>query len=168
MVVTPSFTYLEHNWAYATWHIISRVHTRLPLDKLAYSLWHTLFITVLAHSKNSFFCTFYTNCRYIKCISVTSSSRTTSLSRLPSSSSSGLPSRTTLCIILPTISPFGLYGNHDGVYPHQIDTLIISIIQTPWYSPPLTSREKFRSNTLPFWHQGQKTDQNQNKVFLLL
>ena len=77
------------------------------------------------------------NCRYIILTSLTHGL----LSK--DNSSSQFPSRTTHYIIFPTISPFGLDGNHDGVLsPQWIDTLIITIIQTPWYSPPLTSREK--------------------------
>ena len=91
-------------------------------------------------------------------------SRTTHVnSRMSSSSFSGLPSRTTFCIIFPTISPFGLDGNHDAVWlPQQIDTLRLQwhhvtlpniwhhyllFIQTPCHSPPLTSRAKGGSNT---------------------
>ena len=44
MVVTPGFTYLECFCPYATWHVISRVHTLLCLDKYTYALRHTLFI----------------------------------------------------------------------------------------------------------------------------
>ena len=72
---------------------------------------------VLAHTDIPSIITFCTHCRYIRFTSFNKfiKSRTTLSSRLPSSSSSGLPSRTTRCIILPKISPFGLDGNHDGV-----------------------------------------------------
>ena len=36
---------------YTTWYVISRVHTRLLLDKYAYALRHTLFIIDLAHTE---------------------------------------------------------------------------------------------------------------------
>ena len=72
---------------------------------------------VLVHTDIPYIITFCTYCRYIIFTSFNKfiNSRTNSSSRLPLSSSSGLPSRTTLYIILPTISPFGLDGNHDGV-----------------------------------------------------
>ena len=44
MVVTPGFALYERYCPYATWHVVSRVHTRLPLDRSAYALRHTLFI----------------------------------------------------------------------------------------------------------------------------
>ena len=92
-------------------------------------------------------------------------SNMTSSSRFPSSSSSGFPSRTTLYIILPTISPFGLDGNHDGVWlPQQIGTLRIQ-----WHHVTLSILTPFKHHvTLPLWHQGQRADQNQHKVFLLM
>ena len=80
---------------------------------------------------------------------------------MSSSSFSGLPSRTTLCIIFPTISPFGLDGNHDDVWlPQQISTL------TPCHSPnSLTPLSAFKHHvTLPLWHQGQRVDQNQHTL----
>ena len=141
---------LERKRAYATWDILICVHTRLGLYKLAYTLWHIIFIISLALTGIIFSVTSELLYRYIIFTSLTNRllSKDNSSSQFPSrtTSSSRLPSRTTHCIIFPTISPFGLDGNHDGVWsPQQIDTLIITIIQTPWYSPPLTSREKGRS-----------------------
>ena len=51
MVVTPGFALFERFFPYATWHILFCVHARLPLDKSAYALRHTLFIIDLAHAE---------------------------------------------------------------------------------------------------------------------
>ena len=51
MVVTPGFALFERFSPYATWHVVSRVHTRLLLDRSAYALRHTLFTIDLAHAK---------------------------------------------------------------------------------------------------------------------
>ena len=51
MVVTPGFALYECFCPYATWNVISRVHTRLLLDRSAYALRHTLFIIDLAHAE---------------------------------------------------------------------------------------------------------------------
>jgi len=79
---------------------------------------------------------------------------------MSSSSFSGLPSRTTLCIIFPTISPFGLDGNHDGVWlPQQIGTMSLSQIFD------IFNFSSFKHHvTLPLWHQGQRADQNQHTL----
>ena len=113
MVVTPGFALYERFCPYATWHIISRVHTRLLLGKSAYALRHTLFIIDLAHieilsSLPSELTVDTSDLHYLSSSSRHILSSTTSSSRLPSSSSSGLPLRTTLCIILPT----GVASNH--------------------------------------------------------
>ena len=172
MVVTPGFALFERFFPYVTWNVISRMHTRLLLGKSTYALIHTVFIIDLSQTDflSSFPSVLTVDTSYLLhqehiLSSTTSSSklpsssssglpqtsihirftlftksirsRITSLGGLPSrtthvnsrkssSSFSGLPSRTTLCIILPTISPFGLDGNHDGVwFPQQIGTLRI-------------------------------------------
>ena len=51
MVVTLGFALFERFCPYATWNVVSRVHTRLPLDRSAYALKHTLFIIDLAHAE---------------------------------------------------------------------------------------------------------------------
>ena len=51
MVVTPGFALYEHFFPYATWHVIFRVHTLLPLDRSVYALRHTLFTIDLAHAE---------------------------------------------------------------------------------------------------------------------
>ena len=118
MVVTPGFALYERFSPYVTCHVLSRVHTRLPLDRSAYALRHTLFIIDLAHTEILSSFPFVLTVDTSDLHHLTSSSRhilssTTSSSRLPSSSSSGLPfkdntlssglpSRTTLSIIFPT------------------------------------------------------------------
>ena len=115
----------------------SRVYTWVAFTKVAYTLWHIIFIIFLALTGIVFSVTSELICRYIIL---------TSLAHrllIIGNSSSRFPSRTTHYIILLEISPLGLDGNHDGVWSsQQIDTLIITIMQTPWYSPPLTSRAK--------------------------
>ena len=83
----------------APWHVIFRVHTLLSLFKPVYALWHTIFIIALALTGIPFSITSALLCRYIRFTSLTN--RT---SQFPSriTSSSRLPSKTTLCIILPT------------------------------------------------------------------
>ena len=152
MVMPPGIIILEHKQAYVTWDILIHVHTRLGLYKPAYTLWHIIFIISPALTRILFSVTFELICRYIILTSLTHRflSKDNSSCQFPSrtTSSSSLPSRTTHYIIFTTISPFGLDGNHDGVWsPQQIDTLSITIIQTPWYSPPLTSTTKGGSKT---------------------
>ena len=92
MVVTPGFSLYERFFPYATWYVVSRVHTRLPLDRSAYALRHTLFIIDLAQTE--FLSTFPS------VLTVDTSdllhqehilSSTISSSKLPSSSSRGFP-----------------------------------------------------------------------------
>ena len=45
------FALFERFSPYATWHVLNRVHTRLPLDIPAYALKHTLFIMDLVHAE---------------------------------------------------------------------------------------------------------------------
>ena len=132
---------------------------------------HVCLETYSFHHRSStywipFFITFCTHCRYIrfKLFNRFINSRITS--------SGGLPSRTTHCIILPTISPFGLDGNHDGFWsPQQI-----GILRIQWHhvtlTLPIISHHSFplfkHHITLPLWHQGQRADQNQHKGFLLM
>ena len=119
MVMSPGFINLERKYAYATWYILFHVHTILCLYKPAYALLHILFIITLALTGISFLVTSKLLCRYIRFTLLTNSllSKVNSSSQFPSrtTSSSRLPSRTTHCIILSTISPFGLDVNHDGV-----------------------------------------------------
>ena len=96
MVVTPGFTNLERFFPYETWHILYRVHTRLLLDKSAYALKHTLFIIDLAHTEflsslPSILTVDTSDLHHLTSLSRHILSSTTSSSRLPSSSSSGLP-----------------------------------------------------------------------------
>ena len=51
MVVTPGFALYERFFPYATWNVVSRMHTRLILGKSAYALRHTLFTIDLAHAE---------------------------------------------------------------------------------------------------------------------
>ena len=174
MVVTPGFALYERFCPYATWYVITRVHTRLLLDKTAYSLRHTLFIIDLAHieflsSLPSVLSVDTSDLHYLTGSSRHILSSTTSSRRLPSSSSSGLPSRTTLCIILPKISPFGLDGNHYGVWsPQQIGTIRIQ-----WHhvTLPILWHHYLHSNTMslsPFDIKGEGRIKNHHKVFLLM
>ena len=51
MVVTPGFALYERFCPYATWNVVSRMHTRLPLDRSTYVLRHTLFTIDLAQAE---------------------------------------------------------------------------------------------------------------------
>ena len=97
MVVTLGFALFERFFPYATWNVVSRVHMRLPLDRSAYALRHTLFIIDLAHAEllPSVHTVDTSYLAYQEHILAS----TTSPSKLSSSSLSGLP---TLSIILST------------------------------------------------------------------
>ena len=92
MVVTPGFALFERFCPYATYHVLSRVHTRLPLDISAYALRHTLFIIDLAQTE---FLSSFPSVITIDTSDLLQQehilSSTTSSSKLPSSSSSVLP-----------------------------------------------------------------------------
>ena len=149
----------------------SKVYTWVSFTKVAYTLWHIIFIIFLALTGILFSAKSELIWRYIILTSLAHRLliignslsrfplRTTSSSRLPSSSSSGLPSRTTLlhhiannlplwtwwqprwCLITTT----NVYIKHNDILPlfkHHV--------------------------TLPLWHQGKRADPNQHKVFLLM
>ena len=82
MVITPGFALLERFSPYATWHVLNRVHTRLPLDRSAYALRHTLFIIDLAQIE------FLSSFPFVLTVDT---SDLLQQEQLPSSSSSGLP-----------------------------------------------------------------------------
>ena len=113
------------------------VCTRVAFIKPAYTLRNISCFISLALTGIPFYVTFELTCRNIIFTSLTNKL----LSK--GNSSNRLPSRTTYYIIMPIISPFELDDNHVGVWsPQLIDISIINIIQTPSYSPPLTSRAK--------------------------
>ena len=92
MVVTPGFALFERFCPYATWHVLNHVHTRLLLDKSAYSLKHTLFIKDLAQAD------FFSSLPSVHTVDTSYFLHqehillsTTSSSKLSSSSSRGLP-----------------------------------------------------------------------------
>ena len=92
MVVTLGFALFERFCPYATWNVLSRVHTWLPLDISAYALRHTLFIIDLAHAD------FFSSLPSVHTVDTSYLahqehilSSTTSSSKFSSSSSSGLP-----------------------------------------------------------------------------
>ena len=82
------FALYECFFPYATWHFVFHVHTRLLLDRSAYSLRHTLFIINLAHTE------FLSSFPSVLTVDTSDQehilSSTTSSSKLSSSSSSGL------------------------------------------------------------------------------
>ena len=66
MVNSPGYINLERNRAYATCHVLFRVHTLLHLNKLAYALQHNLFIIILALSEFLPSATSELICRYLR------------------------------------------------------------------------------------------------------
>ena len=140
MVVTPGFALYERFFPYATCHVISRVHTRLLLEKSAYALRHTLFIMLwhiltILPSLHSVLTVDTTDLHYLTSSSRYILSNTTSSIRLPSSSTSycqqtsyhitftsritslgGFPSRTTQVNNLMSSSSFSELPSRTTLY----------------------------------------------------